>query len=234
MNKYLVFLLALTVNLSFSQSSSDASAYSLSNTSRVLSNGGGLWVSNNTPNNVIKGSPYLFESWHSDNALIFMTDDRAYKIRSINYNVQLERFEAKFSEDSVLALNPKNIKKIDINNRTFKRYLDPVFQRNSYFEELISTKSIKVLRKFETEIIEGNFNPMTQQKISEDQMVKIEKYYYTEDGEILTEMKFSKGAILKLIDSDKKDAVKQYAKDNSLNFKDINDLKFILKYYNTL
>lgn len=233
MNKYVVFLLALAVNFSFAQSSSISSRKDFSN-SRTLMSNNGLWITNNAANSKIKGSPYLFESWNSDNALIYMSDERAYRIRSINYNVQLERFEAKFAEDSVLALNPKNIKKIMVDNRTFKRYLDPEFLRNSYFEELVKTKSITILRKFETEIIEGNFNPMTQQKMTDDHMVKIEKYYSTEDGKILAEIKLTKGAILKLIDSDKKDALKQYTKENDLNFKDINDLKVIIKYYNSI
>lgn len=233
MNKYLVFLLALSINFSFAQSSSVSSRSDFSN-SRTLMSNNGLWITNSSGNTAIKGSPYLFDTWKSDNALIYMSNDRAYKIRSINYNVQLERFEAKFAEDSVLALNPKNINKIVINNRTFKRYLDPQFLRNSYFEELVKTKSITILRKFETEVIEGNFNPMTQQKISDDHMVKNEKYYNTEDGKTLSEMKLAKGAILKLVDSDKKDALKQYAKDNDLNFKDINDLKILMRHYNTL
>jgi len=233
MNKYLVFLLALTVNFSFAQSNTPFSRSDFSNAGK-LAYGNGLWVTNSPANSEIKGSPYLFDTWKSDNALIFMSDKKTYKIRSINYNVQLERFEAKFAEDSVLALNPKNINKIVVNNRTFKRYLDPQFLRNSYFEELVKTKSITILRKFEAEVIEGNFNPMTQQKISDDHMVKNEKYYYTEDGKLLSEMKLAKGAILKLVDSNKKDALKQYAKDNDLNFKEINDLKILMKYYNSL
>ncbi|TYA53307.1 hypothetical protein [Formosa maritima] len=233
MNKYLVILFALSINFSFSQASSNASANSLANSSRMLANNG-LWINNNSSNSELKGSPYLFDSWNSDNAVIYMADDRAYRLKSLNYNVRLERFEAKFSEDSVLALNPKNINKIVVDNRTFKRYLDPEFQRNSYFEEIVKTNSITILRKFETEIVEGNFNPMTQQKMTDDQIIKKEKYYSTENGEILTEMKFTKGAILKLVDADKKDTVKQYAKDNDLNFKDVNDLKSILKFYNTI
>ena len=39
---------------------------------------------------------------------------------------------------------------------------------------------------------------------------------------------------LKALDSDKKDSLKRYAKDNGLSFKDVNDLKRILEYYNTL
>ena len=232
MNKFLVFILALSVNFSFSQASSDVSANSLTNASRMLSNNG-LWISSAPKSTKLKGTPYLFESRNNDDAVIFM-QDKAYRLKSLNYNIQLERFEAKFSEDSVFAFNPKNIKKVVIEGRTFKRYLDPEFQRNSFFEELAATKSISILRKHEIEIVEASFNPMTQQKVSDDQMVHKEKYYYTKDRETLKETKLKKSAVLKLIDADKKDVIKQYAKDNNLSFKDINDLKNILKHYNTL
>lgn len=232
MNKFLVFILVLSVNITFSQASADVSANSLTNASRMLSNNG-LWISSNPKSTKLKGTPYLFESWNSDDALIFM-QDKAYRLKSLNYNIQLERFEAKFSEDSVFAFNPKNIKKVVQEGRTFKRYLDPEFQRNSFFEELAVTKSISILRKYEIEIVEASFNPMTQQKISDDQMVHKEKYYYTKDGETLKETKLKKSAVLKLIDTDKKDVIKQYVKDNNLSFRDINDLKNILKHYNTL
>ncbi|MCX7550684.1 hypothetical protein [Xanthomarina sp. F2636L] len=233
MTKYLVFLFALTANFSFSQASSAGSVDNFSNASKMIHNNG-LWVSGSSADSNIKGSPYLFDSWNSEDGVIYMNDNKAYRLKSLNYNVQLERFEAKFSEDSVLALNPRNIDKIVIDNRTFKRYLDPEFQRNSYFENLVTTKSITILRKYEIEIIEANFNPMTQQKVSDDQMVKKEKYYYSIDDETLKEIKLKKSHILKTLDSDKKDAIKQYAKDNNLSFKNVVDLKTILQYYNTL
>jgi hypothetical protein len=160
--------------------------------------------------------------------------DKAYQMRSLNYNIQLDRFEAKIAEDSVFAFNPKNIKKITIDNRTFKRFLDVKLQRNSFFEELVATKSIIILRQFNIEIIPGNFNPLTQQKVSDDQMVQRETYYYTKDNETLEETKLKKSSILKLVDTDKRDALSEYAKENDLNFKDINDLKKIFQYYSTL
>src|SRR5690554_6487789 len=232
MNKFLVFILALSVNFSFSQASSDVSANSLTNASRMLSNNG-LWISSAPKSTKLKGTPYLFESWNNDDAVIFM-QDKAYRLKSLNYNIQLERFEAKFSEDSVFAFNPKNIKKVVIEGRTFKRYLDPEFQRNSFFEELATAESISILRKYEIEIVSGNINPITHQKISEDQMVHKEKYYYTNDGETLKEMKLKKSSILKALDSDKRNILKQYAKNNDLVFREISDLKKILKYYSTL
>jgi len=231
MKRFLVFTLVLTVNFAFAQSAS-FSRSDFSNSDKLYASNG-LWVTNQGATKKIKGSPYLFDSWDSNEAIIYM-HDKAYKLKSLNYNVRLERFESKFAEDSVFAFNPKNINKIVIEGRTFKRYLDPEFQRNSFFEELVRTKSTSILRKYEIEIIEANFNPMTQQKVSDDQMVKKEKYFYTEDGETLKEIKLKKSHILKTLDANKRDSVKQYAKDNNLSFKDVIELKNILQYYNTL
>jgi hypothetical protein len=233
MTKFLVFLFALAVNFSFSQASTGNGVNNFSNASQMMTSGNGLWFNSSSSSTKVKGSPYLFESWNSDDALIFM-QDKAYQMRSLNYNIQLDRFEAKVAEDSVFAFNPKDIKKITIDNRTFKRYLDGKLQRNSFFEELVATKSLVILRQFNVEIIPGNFNPMTQQKMSDDQMVQRETYYYTTDNETLVEMKLNKYSILKLIDADKKDILNDYAKENHLNFKDIYDLKKILQYYNTI
>ena len=233
MNKYLVFLFALTVNFSFSQSAAISTGNNFANSSAIMAHDG-IWVTNSNNTRNIKGSPYLFDSWKTTNALIYTKDSKAYKFKELNYNVQLERFEAKYSKDSILAFNPKNIEKVVIKGRTFKRYLDNEFQRNSYFEELVVTKSGAILRKFETAIKEGIYNPLTHQKTTDDEMIIKEKYFYTADNETLEHIQLKRSSILKTLDSDKKDALKQYAKENDLSFKDINDLRKILKYYNTL
>jgi len=232
MNKILVFLFTLTVNFTFAQAAI-SSGNNFSNSSAIMAHDG-IWITNPSKTTNLKGSPYLFDSWNSNNTIIYMRDNKAHKFNNINYNVQLERFEAKYSKDSILAFNPKNIDKIVINSRIFKRYLDNEFQRNSYFEELVVTKSITILRKFEIGIKEGMYNPLTQQKTTDDEMIIKEKYFYTTDNEKLKLIQLKKSAILKTLDSDKKDVIKQYAKDNNLSFKEINDLKKILIYYNTL
>jgi hypothetical protein len=233
MNKYLVFLLALSVNFAFSQAGNNFTLQNFSNSKGIMT-GNGLWIKKNINNNNIKGSPYLFDSWYSANALVYTKDNVAYKFRELNYNVQLERFESKFSEDSIFVFNPKNIGKVIINGKTFKRYLDSEFQRNSYFEELVVTNSFVLLRKYEIGIKEGMYNPLTQQKTTDDEMIVKEKYFYTTDNENLKLTQLKRSFILKSIESDKRDLLKQYAKDNDLSFKDINDLKKIFNYYNTL
>lgn len=235
MNKFLVFLLALSVNFTFAQSASISVTNARSNFSNTqITSASGIWVTNYSRTKNLKGSPYLFDSWNSNNASIYIKNDKSYKFKNLNYNVQMERFEAKFTEDSILTFNPKNIEKVVLNGKTFRRYLDPEYQRNSFFEELAVTKSISILRKHEIEIVKGNINPITHKKIAEDQMVQKEKYYYTVDNKTLKETKLNKSSILKSIDPNKKDALKQYVKDNNLNYSDVNDLKRVLEYYNTL
>lgn len=233
MNKIVIFLLILTVNFSFGQAGINIAGNSFSNSKGIFTSDG-MWVTNSTKTTKLKGSPYLFDSWSSTNALIYSKNNKAYNFKGINYNVQLERFEAKFTEDSILAFNPRNIEKVVIDGRTFKRYLDAEYQRNSFFEELVVTKSTTILRKFEIGIKEGIFNPLTQQKTTDDSMILKEKYFYTTDNENLKLIKLTKSSILKMVDPDKKDALKDYAKDNDLSFKEINDLKKIFEYYHTL
>ncbi|MCX7547839.1 hypothetical protein OS188_07730 [Xanthomarina sp. F1114] len=233
MNKFLIFLLALTVNFTFAQSVAVSSGNDFNNSSANFTSTG-VWIKNVKGNSKLKGSPYLFDSWNNTTALIYAKNNKAYKFRSVNYNVQMERFEAKFSEDSILAFNPGNIEKVVIDGRTFKRYLDAEFQRNSYFEELVVTKSTTILRKHEIGIKEGMFNPLTQQKTTDDSMIIKEKYFYTTDNENLKLIKLKRSSILKMVEADKKNILKQYAKDNDLSFKDITDLKKIFGYYNTL
>ena len=234
MNKFLLITCVLSANLVLSQiGAMYTETNALSFRDNVAQNG--VWITKNSSNhNNLKGSPYLFESWSSPNASLHMANNKTYGISSINYNIDLERFEAKFSEDSILAINPRNIKKIVVNNRTFKRYFDAENQRNTYFEEELVTSTLTLLKKYETSITEGIFNPLTQQKTSDDKLIIRERYFYTMDNETLIPLKLKKSAILKSLDSNKIDALTEYAKDNDLSFRDINDVKKILIRYNTL
>ena len=83
----------------------------------------------------VSGSPYLYNSWNNKAKIYY--DDKVYVINNFNYNIYSERFESKLSEDSILIINPRNIKSILIDDKVFGRYLDPEFIRNSYFEEIV-------------------------------------------------------------------------------------------------
>jgi hypothetical protein len=190
-------------------------------------------VYNNKINEKVDGSPYLYKSWINHSKIY--SKDKVYVINSFNYNIFSERFEAKLSEDSVFIIDPSMIKKISINNKIFARYLDPEFQRNSYFEEIIDFKGNRLLKKYTIRKQEGSVNPLTKVKLTNDILIQGEDFYIcnTADRE-LKKIKLKKSSVLSYIDKNYSDKVKEYVKENRLNYKRVADLKVIFQFYNNL
>jgi hypothetical protein len=229
MHKYLLIVIALiTVPLvSFSQSNTNSNIIGQGDLSD------GLWVISQDNLRQIEGTPYLFDTWYQTGKIYF--SDKVYTLNAFNYNIQAERFEAKISEDSVFALNHGSFNKVEIKGRTFSRHLDPDYQRNTYFEDVVHFKDKQLLKKYILKIKEGQINPMTMQKIQHDQYIKKEQYYILNDNtNQIDKIKLKKSTILSLVEEAKKASVKAYAKENRLSFKNNDDVFKILNYYNSL
>ena len=193
----------------------------------------GFWVLSNSTKKQIEGSPYLFDDWFQTGKLYF--GEKVYSINALNYNISAERFEAKISEDSVFALNHGGFNKVLINGKSFSRHLDPDFQRNTYFENVIQFKDMLLLKKYVLIIKEGQINPMTMQKLQPDKFIKKEKFYVLlGDSDKLEEVKLKKSSILTLIGDNDISKVKDFAKNHNLGFNNIDDVYKILNYYNSL
>ena len=194
---------------------------------------GGMWVRNLPTEEPIKGNPYLFENWNN-HAKIFI-GDKIYRIGLFNYNIALERFEAKLSEDSVLVISTGAVKKIEFNNIVLKPHYDIEFNKFSFFEELGNINGSVVLKKHVTRIIQGNFNPMTQKKNTPDRYVHEEHLYLLkEEHKPLERLKLKKSAILGLMSSQEKIKVNEFVKKHNLRFSKVNDIQKIFKFYNSL
>ena len=194
---------------------------------------GGMWVTNLRVAEPIKGSPYLFENWNTDSKIY--TKERIYKIKFFNYNIAKERFEAKFSEDSVLVISTGGIKQIKINNVVMKPYYDVEANKFNFFEEIGSINDKMVVKKYEIKVVEGNFNPMTQKKITQDRYVSSEHLFVVEDEKMpLKRLKLSKSSILSLMDSDHKPQVVDFVKKNKLKYNKISDVHKILDFHNSI
>lgn len=195
--------------------------------------GGGVWIKNTavSPTDV-KGSQYLFYYW--SNAAIYV-DQKVYKMDAFNFNVENQRFEAKFSEDSVLIMNTSNIKKIVIGDKTFSRF-ELEGSANNPFVEVIGRFDNSILfKKYELVIKEGSFNPMTQKMTRPPEYV-INEHYFTVnlDGSNVEKTKLKKSAILKLFDKNSQEKVEAFANENRLDFNDEQDVHQIFEYSNTL
>lgn len=194
---------------------------------------GGMWVTNLVVKEPIKGSPYLFENWKTDSKIY--TKERTYKIKYFNYNIDKERFEAKFSEDSVLIISTGGIKQIQINNVIMKPYYDVDREKFTFFEEVGRINDIKIIKKYIIKVIEGNFNPMTQKKVTPDRYVNEEHLFIVENqNEPLKRLKLNKSSILKLFESKHKIQVVDFVKKNKLKYNKISDVNKILNFHNSI
>lgn len=228
MNKYLIVFITLFLLtfLSFSQNTST--------NSYIVGQGDyGFWVSAQNNTKQIKGSPYLFDNW-SQKGDIFI-GNQVYTLSALNYNIQVERFEVKISEDSVFVLNHGSFDKVKVKGKSFSRHLDPDFHRNTYFEDIIHFNDKYLLKKHELTIKESQINPLTMQKLQNDQYIKKEQYYILKDNsDKLDKIRLKKSTILSLVEENNKAKVKEFVKEHMLNYKKNDDVIKILNYCDTL
>lgn len=182
----------------------------------------------------VDGSPYLFKSWNNLSKIYY--DDRVYVISNFNYNIYSERFEAKLSDDSILIINPRNVKSILINDKTFGRYLDPEYQRNSYFEEIAKFDSDQLLlKKYAVKIKEGPRNPLTKVKLTNDKLIRDDIFYLCNlKDNSLKKIKLKNSTVQSLFRKEVLEDVKVFVEENSLNYRDPDDIKKMVQHYNTL
>lgn len=230
--KKLVFIITVCLSLNGMAQSSGDNNGRLDNIG-VNDFGNGMWLKSGNKKIDIKGSPYLYDTW-LNSGKIFLSD-KVINMMSFNYNMKLERFESKISEDSVFAVDPQGIKKVVIRGNEFIRTLDPEFQRNSYFQKIATINGKLLLEKHIVELKEGAVNPMTMQKTEKDALIKKEIFYIANDkGEKLKRFKMKKSSILSLIDKSKLSNVKEFVKQNKLKFKNPKDVKQLLEYAKTI
>lgn len=199
---------------------------------RDLAQGGSIWVSNSTKNSNIKGSVYLFNGWVNISTIYLK--DTSYQISNLNYNIDQDQLEAKFSEDSVLVINPQKILKVKIHNVELAQYYSPTTKKLSFYQTVASTKDLLLLKQYSVSIKEGTFNPMTQQKTKPDEYVKHEEFFVKLNGnEGLEPIKLKKSSVLELVGS-KEEEIKAYVKDNRLHYNNETDVDKILTYYSSL
>ncbi len=181
----------------------------------------------------VEGSPYLYETWDNESKVYF--NGKAYIFKTFNYNVNDQQFEAKVSEDSVFIVNPAGVDKVVLKKRVFRRYLDPESQRSTYFEEIIKSKDLLLLRKFIAKIKKAEVNPLTKTPVGLP-VLKLEEDFYVLKGEStqLEKIAFKKSAILDLVDKNCTKEVQSYVKENGLKYNNPEDIKSILAYYNSL
>ena len=180
-----------------------------------------------------EGSPYLYETWDNESKVYF--EEKAYIFKACNYNAHVGQFEAKVTKDSVFVIHPTGVDKVELRNRVFKRYLDPETQRNIYFEEILKSEDLILLRKYYTIIKKAEVNPLTKTPMGLP-VLELEEEFYVIKGEStqLEKINFKKSSVLDLVDNKFVKEVQSYVKENGLKYNNLEDVTSILKFYNTL
>lgn len=183
-----------------------------------------------TTNNEI----YLFESWYNSGRIV--QDNKIYKLGSLNYNIRNDRFEAKFEQDSIFVINSPEDVVVEVNNRKFKRFVDPDTDRSTFFEVAAIFKGGSIIVRHGLKVEEGPINPLTKETSGPDVLVQKHDYFYSKEGDTLylEAIKLKKRSIFNLIAENKKMEIQKYVKKNKLKYSNIYDVAKILDYYDSI
>jgi len=234
MKKNILIVFVLVSNFVAAQQyevSSDMSADARNSIGKLTMFSTGAWLPGKPVDSQIEGTPYLFVNWDGYFEL-FNKTGKGYSLRNLNYNIQNQTLETKFSKDSVFIFDKKEIDLIKSNDRRF-RFLN-TNNNNRLCEVLYSSAKINFFKDFLLTKTTAQINPMTQQVISNAKYILKEIYLFSKTGDSnFLEINLKKKQILKLF-SDKVEIVNKYASENNLDFSKEKDLIKVFRYYDTL
>lgn len=229
MKKLIGILTLLVCGVSFGQvNANNNSLGALATYGPDGANVGGASLIINPPRN-IEGSVYLFENWR--NKGVINTDQASFGIKNINFNIQRNAFESQIPyTDSIFTFDFTNIKRMVVNNMSFKNVYSPILGGYKLFEVIAEAGDVAIYRDHYIDIKQGDPNPMLAR--ANDKYIQRDSYFI-KNGKSFKRLKFKKSGILKSLGKNGK-LLEKYAKENSLSFKDPLDLQKLIEYNETL
>jgi len=225
-----------SISLSFAQTSSVESGGSqaMENYAQLAAGNGASYGNSMmfyNPKRYIDGTIHLFESWNNTAVIHTISDDK-FLVKRVNLNLKRNSFEAKMNDsDSIFSFTFNNIKKIVINNKTYKNfYYD---DDNRVYEMLYDTDQYKFMKGFNVKLISGSANPMVNRP--NDRYVRGEEFFIMINGSI-SDVKLKKKSIYRLLNIDKLSTSKldMFIESNNLSLKKVDDIIKLLEYYSNI
>ena len=177
--------------------------------------------------NVVIGSVYLFDEWNNSAEIHTLSNER-FLVRNINLNINRNAFEAKLNDsDSIFSFNFNNIKKILINDKTYKNYF--YNDDNRVYEIIYETEKISIMKGFSIKLVSKGANPMLNR--ANDKYAKFSSYFVKRDNSIKP-FRLRKKSIHNLLDNDKNiiSRLDFYITSENLSYKNEGDVAQILDY----
>ena len=235
-NLFLFFAFLFSISISFAQTSSVESGGSqaMENYAQLAAGNGASYGNSMmfyNPKRYIDGTIHLFESWNNTAVIHTISDDK-FLVKRVNLNLKRNSFEAKMNDsDSIFSFTFNNIKKIVINNKTYKNfYYD---DDNRVYEMLYDTDQYKFMKGFNVKLISGSANPMVNRP--NDRYVRGEEFFIMINGSI-SDVKLKKKSIYRLLNIDKLSTSKldMFIESNNLSLKKVDDIIKLLEYYSNI
>ena len=177
--------------------------------------------------NVVIGSVYLFDEW-TNSAEIHTLSNERFLVRNINLNINRNAFEAKLNDsDSIFSFNFNNIKKILINDKTYKNYF--YNDDNRVYEIIYESEKFSIMKGFSIKLVSKGANPMLNR--ANDKYAKFSSYFVKRDNTIKP-FRLRKKSIHNLLDNDKNiiSRLDFYITSENLSYKNEDDVAQILDY----
>lgn len=229
--KYIIILITLFVNHTLTFSQNTVESRNTMETLNTTTYSDGIWVPAKPVNNFIKGSVYLFPNWIGTFKVVTTNGDTT-NLFNLNYNIKNQTIESSISKDSVFQYDSDKIDCIFYSNAKYKVFNSE--NMKGLFLEIINNEKVKVYKGYSITVETGSLNPLTQEKLSDDNYVQNFEYYFFVNGKF-EKLKLSKKTILNLVkDKEKEKEVKDYTSKNNLSYTDDKDVKNILAFYSTL
>ena len=140
----------------------------------------------------------MFENWNNTATIHTLSNDK-FLVKRINLNLDRNSFEAKINQsDSIFSFTFNNIKKIVINNKTYKNFY--YNDDNRVYEMLFDSEKYKLMKGFKVKLIAGSANPLVNRP--NDKYVRSEDFFIMINGAI-NPLKLKRKSLYKILDVDK-------------------------------
>jgi len=174
---------------------------------------------------IVKGTKYLLNDWNN-RGFIYTLKGEKIALNNMNLNLQGNVFVAKIGNSTMYTFSFKNIEKVIIRNKTYKKYY--YNGSKSVFEVVHETDTFSLLKRHIVEFVQGSPNPMLNKK---DKFIRKFSYFVKIDNK-MRPFKLKKKSIFELVgaNEEKITKIETFVTNNNLTYKKESDVQQILEF----
>jgi len=178
----------------------------------------------------VEGSMYLYNAWRD--GICVLKDGSELKNRKYRYNIYFQQMQFAFEGDTLAFGAPEQLEKLCIDNKTFiySDFIDEENKNANSFFQIIEDGENKLLLRRK---INYKFKNETGTGLPYDTFIRQISFYIKKGDGPAEILPHGKKSFVKLFDKNQ-DKVSIFIKKNKLHIRNINDLKKVISFYNTL